>query len=116
MSLATLIPILFQYQLLLKMYHWQTLSYSRHKASDELYDRFTDFIDKLVEYGTSESILTIQPQCIPITNMTDDRAIPFLEELGTIIERITTKDKGIRARRDDLIGYIHQAIYLYKLS
>ena len=116
MSLSTLVPILFQYQLLLKLFHWQTLSYAHHKASDELYDRLTDFIDNLVEYGTSESRLSIQPQQIQIQNMADENAIPFLENLCAIVERISTKDKGIRARRDDLIGYIHQAIYLFRLS
>ena len=116
MALSTLIPMLFQYQLLLKLYHWQTKSYARHKASDELFDKFADFIDQLVEYGTSESRLTINPQNIHIHNMTDDDAIPFLEELGSIIDRISTKDKGIRARRDDLVGFIHQTIYLFRLS
>ncbi len=116
MSLSSLVPLLFQYQLLLKLYHWQTQSYARHKASDELYDHLTDFMDQLVEYGTSESRLVIQPQCIQIQNMKDEDAIPFLEELCTVVERISTKDKGIQARRDDLIGYIHQAIYLFRLS
>lgn len=116
MSLSTLVPLLFKYQLLLKLYHWQTLSYSRHKASDELYDHLTDFMDQLVEYGTNETRLIIQPQQIHIRNMTDDDAILFLEDLCSVIERISTKDNGIRARRDDLIGYIHQAIYLFRLS
>ena len=116
MSISTLVPILFKYQLLLKLYHWQTLLYARHKASDELYDHFTDFMDQLVEYGTSNNRLVIQPQEIYIQNMTDDNAISFLEELYSIIKSISTKDKGIRARRDDLLGYIHQAIYLFRLS
>lgn len=116
MSLSSLVPILFKYQLLLKLYHWQTQSYARHKASDELYDHLTDFMDQLVEYGTSESRLVIQPQCIQIENMKDENAILFLEELCSVVEHISTKDKGIQARRDDLIGYIHQAIYLFRLS
>ena len=116
MSISKLVPVLFQYQLLLKLYHWQTVSFARHKAADELYDRFTDFLDQLVEYGTSEKRLYIQPQAIQIQNMTDDEAIPFLEKLCTLIDSIDTKDKGIRARRDDLVGFIHQTIYLFRLS
>ena len=30
----------------LKIYHWQTLSYARHKASDKLVDDITDQIDR----------------------------------------------------------------------
>jgi hypothetical protein len=115
MNLSTLIPHLLQYQLLLKLYHWQTHSYARHKASDELYDKLTDFMDQLVEYGTYQTRLRVVAQCIKIHNMTDDNAVSFLEDLSNVIENIQTNDQGIRARRDDLIGYLHQTIYLFHL-
>jgi len=116
MHLSTLVPILFQYQLLLKLYHWQTTSYARHKASDELGDRLTDFMDQLVEYGSSDHRLYIEEQCISIQNMSNEVGIPFLQDLYTIIRSIDLKDKGIKARRDDLLGFIHQTMYLFHLS
>jgi len=45
---SRLLPVLFQYQLLLKLYHWQTHSYARHKASDELHEHLVAFMDLLV--------------------------------------------------------------------
>jgi hypothetical protein len=111
-----LLPILLQYQLLLKIYHWQTKIYARHKASDELYNHVTEFIDHLVEYESSTSRLTIKPYHIVIHNMSDENAISFLESFSAIVERISSKNKGVRARRDDLIGFIYQTIYLYHLS
>ena len=114
--LSQVLPVLLQYQVLLKMYHWQTKSYARHKASDELYDRLTDFIDQFVEYGTHTNPLRISKQQLEIYNMTDDNAIYFLQNLYNTIETISSSDKGIKARRDDLIGYIHQTMYLFHLS
>ena len=37
------------FQVSLKIYHWQTLSYPRHKASDELFGSISEKIDKFVE-------------------------------------------------------------------
>jgi hypothetical protein len=48
--------------------------------------------------------------------MSDENAISFLESFSAIVERISSKNKGVRARRDDLIGFIYQTIYLYHLS
>jgi hypothetical protein len=33
----------------IKVYHWNTHSFSQHKATDELYQRLNDHIDKFVE-------------------------------------------------------------------
>ena len=114
-TLSHLVPVLLRYHVLLKLYHWQTTSYARHKASDDLYDRFSEFIDHLVEYGSSKTTLSVEPQTIGIYNMTDDMADSFLDQLDELVSRINLNDEGIRARRDDFIGYIHQARYLFQL-
>jgi len=110
------LPILLQYQLLLKIYHWETKKYSRHIASDVLYEKVSDFIDNLVEYESRTKRLTLEPYNIKIHNMEDETALLFLENFCNVIESITTRDKGLRARRDDLIGYFHKAMYLFRLS
>ena len=33
----------------IKVYHWQTLSFARHKATDELYAEFNSLMDRFVE-------------------------------------------------------------------
>jgi hypothetical protein len=40
---------LFQFQLELKMYHWQTYKHPRHKATDKLMTELLEFIDLFVE-------------------------------------------------------------------
>ena len=38
-----------EFQNMIKLYHWMTLSYARHKASDQLFSELSENIDKFVE-------------------------------------------------------------------
>jgi len=50
----------FKFLLMIKMIHWQTDSYAIHKTTDELYDRFNELMDELVE--------TLQGEFLSVTN------------------------------------------------
>ncbi len=39
----------FEMLLLIKLYHWKTHSYATHKATDELYSKFNENMDKFIE-------------------------------------------------------------------
>ena len=39
----------FEMLLLIKLFHWKTYSYATHKATDELYSRFNEHMDKFIE-------------------------------------------------------------------
>ena len=101
----------------LKIFHWQTSSYAKHKASDMLYDKLSEFIDAIVEYdqGVNEKF-TINDKTFVLQNMDEEDAVFLLQQMSLFLDLLVTKDKGIRAKRDDLIGHIHQALYLFKLT
>ena len=40
---------LFQFQIQIKLYHWNTNSYSNHKATDKLFKKLLEFIDCFIE-------------------------------------------------------------------
>lgn len=50
-----LIKNMLEVQTLLKLYHWNTFSYSTHKASGDLYDSLSDKIDEYVEVMIGKS-------------------------------------------------------------
>lgn len=117
MNLNTILPELVQYSILLKMYHWQTKSYARHVAADSLYKNVNEFMDELVEYDQGvKKRINIEEQCISIHNMNDTNAVWFLKMFSVFISSISIPDKGIIAKRDELIGLIHQTLYLFKLK
>ena len=41
--------IFFEMLLMIKLYHWKTRSYATHKATDELYSKFNEDMDKFIE-------------------------------------------------------------------
>lgn len=104
------VKVLFTFQLELKMYHWKTCIYARHKASDKLIKSLLNFVDLFVEsfMGKFERVKT--PKEIYLrTDITDKNVIsklmnPFIcflkkwkkdlennDELINLIEEIQTQ-------------------------
>lgn len=116
MNINVIVRNLLQYSILLKLYHWKTKMYVRHVASDQLYKHINEFTDQLVEYYQGRNpLINIDNQCISIYNVNDDNVISFLENLNKFITLISIANKGIIAKRDELIGFVDQALYLFTL-
>ena len=73
-------------------------------------------MDQLVEYYQGRHPRLQFNHNIYIQTMTDDTILQLLESLSNTVELIKVQDKGIRARRDDLLGYIHHTMYLFTLQ
>lgn len=110
----------------LKVYHWQTPSYARHKASDALVSAISDKTDKLVEVlqGLTNSRVRIggESSSIALANMDDVEARRFLEHVrrdilhGPVLNAWSERDSSIANIRDDLVADVHQAQYLFTFS
>ena len=71
--------ILLSFRDQLKIYHWQTTSYSRHKASDKLVDIMTSQIDKFMEtLQGSRNLRMIIPDKNSITFQNQNTLLLFL--------------------------------------
>jgi hypothetical protein len=49
MGCEDIIKMFFHMQLNIKLYHWQTRVYARHKATDDLLSGLSDLIDQFIE-------------------------------------------------------------------
>jgi len=104
----------------MKLYHWNTTSYSRHKSSDSFIDSFLDITDKFVEVfigryrakpmlnSISTNINIINDICI-VHLLTE--SVDYLEKLNEYI-----KDSELLNIRDELLALINQTIYLFNLK
>lgn len=108
----------------LKIYHWQTTSYARHKASDRLISSITEQIDRFMEtlQGSRDTrlVLTSQSGTISFNNQKDDNAteilVAFKEWLSDGISSILQPfDKDLSNIRDEMLGSVNQTIYLFSL-
>lgn len=105
---------------MIKLYHWRTQSYSQHKATDELYAKLNENIDKFVEVLLGKSGARIK-MLESKMNMYD------LETTGELREHLfeyrqflvdmnrtfhEKKDSDLLSVRDDILSDINQFLYL----
>jgi hypothetical protein len=115
---------LLAYHNAIKIYHWQTLKYSRHKASDKLLNNMIEHIDQFVEilqgsWGVRVNLA--QKIDIPISNMTDANAIETLNIfkgwLSTQLPAMLRQsDTDLLNKRDEMLSSINQVLYLFTFS
>ena len=108
----------------IKLYHWNTHSFSQHKATDELHERLSSHVDKFVEVllgKKSDRIKTINSK-IPIinaktTNTFRDQIYQYREYLIQMDKCLDkTKDTDLLNIRDEILGDINQFLYLLTLN
>jgi hypothetical protein len=109
----------------LKLYHWTTTSYSRHKASDKLVETITEQMDRFIEtiQGSRNSRLklTDKNRVLKFFNTTDDSIIRVLENFKLwLIEGLPLYlenfDKDLRNIRDEILSSVNQTLYLFSLQ
>jgi hypothetical protein len=108
----------------IKLYHWQTLSYARHKATDEAVSRLDSNIDRFVEvyigkYGRPK--LAGKNASFHLENLTDKKAVAFVKECIKILQGPLVKDlkpdsdSDLFNIRDEMLSDLNQLLYLFGL-
>lgn len=105
---------------MVKLYHWKTRSYAQHKATDELYDKMNDHVDKFIEVLLGKDGSRIQMMETKIS-LLDPHNIDnfkerifeyreFLVDLSLIFNKTT--DSDLLNIRDEILADINQFLYL----
>jgi hypothetical protein len=105
----------------LKIYHWKTFSYARHKASCSLIENLTELTDKIIEtiQGSKKIRLYIPDNStIVLENVNDVSAVELLHNfenwLINIFPQYLTKDETeLINLRDELLCHVKQTMYLF---
>ena len=104
----------------LKIYHWTTTSYARHKSSDALVDSLSEKMDKFLEtiqgiHG-KRLVLPAKKQ-ISFKNENDKSIIKLLEKfkdwLNNVLPKYIKKNTDLLNIRDDILSDINNTIYLF---
>lgn len=117
----------------IKIYHWSTLSYPTHKATDELHSKLSELIDSFIEIyighlsrrgggasagvpvfkrGAASTISFCECKSLDIFCKKLDGYIIFMESLT---ERLNGYTDLVNIR-DEMVGAVAQALYLLRLS
>jgi hypothetical protein len=111
----------------MKVYHWQTNNYARHKASDTFVDNLTEKMDKFIEVmqGLEDERLVIKKKNNKylIGDQNDKDIIEvlnkFREWLVVDILKYLNKKKSnadLITIRDEILSDLDQTLYLFTLS
>lgn len=106
-----------------KLYHWETMSFARHKATDDLVERLDDNIDKFTEaymgrYGRPK--FTARTGKLQIYDVHDGKAPRLLAEAvkwltKDLAKLLKKEDTDLLNIRDEILADIQQARYLFTL-
>ena len=105
----------------IKLYHWQTSMFSRHKATDELVAKLDGNIDTFVETYMGKYGRPRVSSPIKLTNFSESAARIFVERqrkfLSDVLPRkLGNADTDLLNIRDTILGDLNQALYLFSLS
>ena len=101
----------------IKLYHWKTYSFSQHKATDELYSKMNEHIDKFMEIllGKDQSRIPDFNIRVPLVNDASfkDRILKYREFLIDMTRTFDKeRDTDLLNVRDEILGDVNQFLYL----
>ena len=123
MSSKALVEFFFSIEKSIKLYHWQTKFYSRHKSTDNLVDIIASISDKFMEtYQGRYGKLSLNSTEIKVTSLNDSNVVSYLEEIASVLESfvekgfVGEKDTDLLNIRDELLGEINKSMYLFSFQ
>lgn len=111
----------------IKIFHWSTLSYPSHIATDNLHTKMSELIDSFIE----QYIGGVGGGKTPVFRGSRNHSIPFCEckslehlrrklsEYKTFLNSLSERLNGVTELlniRDEMISTIDQAVYLLRLK
>lgn len=108
---------------MVKLYHWNTKSYSQHKATDELHERLSENVDKFVEVllGKDASRLSRLDKKIKLTKLKNtsslkQKVFEYREYLIKMDKCLSDHDSDLLNIRDEMLADVNQFLYLLTLN
>lgn len=107
----------------IKLFHWQTTSFSMHKATDGVIEALDQNIDKYVEtymgtYGRPK--MTPKTSTVSVQNMNAKNMKQFVQAairyLQTeLVKGLKPSDTDLINIRDEMLGELNQLMFLFTL-
>lgn len=123
MNLSSNVNFFLGLQCQIKVMHWQTKGYARHKALDDTFGELLDLVDTFVEeamgkYGRFE--LDDETDTITLVNLSDldpkDMVNTVCEALVQITDQVEETDTNLLNIRDEMLGLFNKLNYLLTLE
>jgi hypothetical protein len=105
----------------IKLYHWQTRSFSEHKATDDLIAKLDTNIDTFVEVYMGRYGRPVVRKTLPVKNLTVTGIRGFITKSGVWLSTklpgmVKKTDSDLLNIRDEILADLNQIKYLFTLS
>jgi hypothetical protein len=105
----------------IKVYHWQTKSFSRHTATDGLTAKLDELIDTFVETYMGKYGRPKVSGAIKVSNFSEGAAKSFVAQKRRYLEvelprKIKPTDTDLLNIRDEILGELNKVLYLFTLQ
>jgi DNA-binding ferritin-like protein len=112
----------------IRVYHWKTHIFSRHKASDELYSNLNELIDRFIEALQGRLIIEtndkyfripIPLEKIKLIDYNDNNIAELLVSYKIFLEeemKSISEYSDLANIRDEMLALINNNIYLFTLK
>lgn len=113
---------------LIKVYHWQTLSYARHKATDDLYSEFNSLTDRFVEVLNGNLIrinqnnrISVNDYNITLIDISDNKGVSILKITIELLKselfiQVIGDNTDLMTIRDEMFELINKNYYLFTMK
>lgn len=108
----------------IKLYHWQTLNYPRHIATNDLIPKLDTNIDQFIEvyvgkYGRPK--LGGKTSYIYLRNHSDKEATKMIEDAiqwltVNLTKKLKSTDTDLLSIRDVIVADLNQTLYLFSFN
>ena len=109
--------------IMIKLFHWKTLSYASHKASDELYSKLNDHIDTFIEIllgKTNVRTNLLNKHKLSLIDLTNKEQLKKKIDMYKTYLVNLSNNSFIRSMantdllnvRDEILGDLNQFLYL----
>jgi hypothetical protein len=105
----------------IKIYHWQTKKFSRHKATDDLTAALDTKIDEFIESYMGRYGSVMIEDSIKLHNFNETDATKFIKEEIAYLQddlpkAIKKKDTDLLGIRDEILAELTKVSYLFTLT
>ena len=101
-----------------KLYHWQTMKFPRHKATDKLIDKLDENIDRFVEVYIGKYGRPKFSGSIMLKNYSDKTAEDLIKSAVEWLThlKLNPGDTDLYAIRDEILADLNQTRYLFTFN
>jgi len=123
MNLNTNVNFLLGASAQLKIFHWQTKGYARHKAFEDARDTLEELMDSFVEEAMGQYgrfVLDDETNTIQLANLSELKPTQMIDTICDALvqmgEQIDSKDTNLLNIRDEILGNFQKLKYLLTLE